>query len=203
MKTQMKTINRWLLIAGIAGGTLVSALVATAGAAPNATISETNSATGQTRTKMSSATATVTAVDHKDRMVTMKKEDGEEITIAVPKEVKMFEKLKEGDKIDIDYYESWAVSMAPTDAKPTATERRGKAYDEGGGIKGREVMISAEVVSVDPATNVVTFKGPHGNLKTIHVQDTALQQKLPSLKPGQVVQFGYVQATAAAIRPSK
>jgi cold shock CspA family protein len=83
------------------------------------------------------------------------------------------------------------------------SERKGRAVDVGGGIRGREVMISAEVVAVDPGANTVTFKGPHGNLRTVHVADSALQAKLPSLKPGQVVQFDYVQATAAAIRPSK
>jgi hypothetical protein len=73
----------------------------------------------------------------------------------------------------------------------------------GGGVRGREVMVTAEVVSVDPSANTVTFKGPHGNVRTVRVENPSLQEKLPSLKPGQVVQFDYTQATAASIRPSK
>jgi cold shock CspA family protein len=73
----------------------------------------------------------------------------------------------------------------------------------GGGVRGREVMMTAEVVSVDASANKVTFKGPKGNMRTIHVTNPTLQDKLPSLKPGQVVQFDYTQATAASIRPSK
>jgi hypothetical protein len=83
------------------------------------------------------------------------------------------------------------------------TERRGRAVDMGGGVRGREVTMTAEVVSVDPSANIVTFKGPKGNLRTVHVQNPTLQEKLPSLKPGQVVQFDYTQATAASIKPSK
>ncbi len=39
-------------------------------------------------------------------------------------------------------------------------------------------------------------------MATVNVQDPALQAKLPSLKPGQVVQFDYIEAVAADIRPA-
>ncbi len=148
-------------------------------------------------------TATVAAIDRSDRSVTLKAEDGTETTINVPSDVKAFDKLKTGEKVDIDYYESLAVSMAPTGAKPTVTERHGRSVDMGGGVRGREVMMTAEIVSVDASANKVTFKGPKGNMRTVHVTNPSLQEKLPSLKPGQVVQFDYTQATAASIRPSK
>ena len=96
-------------------------------------------------------------------------------------------------------YESMAISMAPTGTKPSMTERKGQSVDMGGGISGRELKMSAEVVSVDPAANTVTFKGPKGNMRTIYVADPANQEKLPSLKPGQVVQFDYTEAVAASI----
>ena len=34
-------------------------------------------------------------------------------------------------------------------------------------------------------------------MKTVNVDDPAMQKKLPSLKPGQVVQFTYTEAVAA------
>ena len=82
------------------------------------------------------------------------------------------------------------------------SERKGRMVDVGGGVRGREVKVSAEVVSVDPAANTVTFKGPKGNVETVHVENAANQAKLPSLKPGQVVQFDWVEAVAASIRPA-
>jgi hypothetical protein len=51
------------------------------------------------------------------------------------------------------------------------------------------------------AANKVTFKGPRG-VRTVEVQDPSLQAKLPSLKPGQVVQLTYTEAMAASIQPA-
>ena len=55
---------------------------------------------------------------------------------------------------------------------------------------------------MDPSANTVTFKGPRGNMRTIYVADPAIPEKLPNLKPGHVVQFGYTEAVAAAIHPT-
>ena len=59
------------------------------------------------------------------------------------------------------------------------------------------------MLEVDVANNKVTFKGPKGNAKVVNVQDPEMQAKLPSLKPGQVVQFTYTEAIAVAIQPKK
>jgi L-ascorbate metabolism protein UlaG (beta-lactamase superfamily) len=76
---------------------------------------------------------------------------------------------------------------------------RGGEMGTAGGA--REVTASAEIISVDAAANKVTFKGPRG-VRTVIVQDPALQSKLPSLKPGQVVQLTYTEAMAASIQPA-
>jgi cold shock CspA family protein len=203
MDNQVKKLNKWVLIAGLAGGALMTATLGTARAAPATETSETNSAKGQELSQLTHMTATVTAIDRSERNVTLKGDDGQETTINVPTDVKAFDTLKTGQKVDIDFYSSLAISLAPTGSKPSMTERRGRAVDMGGGVRGREVMVTAEVVSVDASANTVTFKGPKGNLRTIHVENPSLQEKLQTLKPGQVVQFDYTQATAASIRPSK
>ncbi len=98
----------------------------------------------------------------------------------MPTEVAMFDKLKVGDKVDIDYGESLAVEMLPPGSKPSQSEQVARAP----GMAGREMTVSAEVVAVDPASNHVTFKGPSGNVETIAVRDPAMQQKLPNIKAG-------------------
>jgi len=197
-----KRSNRWnLILAGVAGGFLSVAGVASA--EPSNQVTETNSAAGQTRSQLVHTTATVSKIDHGNRELTLKMQGGEEMPLQVPTEVKGFDALQVGSKVDVDYYRSWTVSMAPTGSKPTMNERRGRMVDEGGGVRGREVSLSAEVVAVDPAANTVTFKGPKGNLRTINVQSPALQEKLSSLKPGQVVQFDWVEAVAASIKPAE
>lgn len=199
MKNQ---ISKWMIIAGTVGGTLAFGPVAPALAAPAVQATETNTPNGQTRSQLITATAKVESIDHGARTVTLQKDDGSMVTIGVPADVKAYDRLKVGDKVDVDYYDSVTISMAPTGSKPSMSERKVRTVDVGGGIVGREVSMTAEVVSVDPSMNTVTFKGPKGHIRTVSVADAALQAKLPSLKPGQVVQFDYTQATAAAIRPA-
>jgi hypothetical protein len=152
--------------------------------------------------ELTHATAMVTAIDRSARTLTLKKEDGEVVTISVPTDVKAYDRVKVGDRIDIDYYESLAISMLPPGAKPSMSERTRRTTTAGGATTAKETTVSAQVMSVDPAANKVTFKGPRGKLTTITVQDPQMQQKLPSLKPGQMVQFTFTEATAASLRPA-
>jgi len=151
-----------------------------------------------TQTQTTRATVAVTAIDKNARKVTVKGSDGEKTDIQVPADVKEFDKLKVGDKIDIDYTESIAISMAPKGTKPNEMERVATVP----GAAGREVTVTAEILKIDLGANKVTLKVPGGKHKTVTVQDPDLQAKLPSLKKGQVVMFQYTEAVAAAIQPS-
>ena len=147
------------------------------------------------------ATAVVTSLDKSARKVTVKKPDGEKVTLQVSPDIKAYDHLKVGDKIDVDYTESLAMSMLPPGTKPSASEQTVRGTDMGVAGGARQVTASAEIISVDAAANRVTFKGPRG-VKTVVVQDPGLQAKLPSLKPGQVVQLTYTEAMAASIQPA-
>jgi Cu/Ag efflux protein CusF len=149
------------------------------------------------RSETTHATVVVAAIDKPARKLTIKNLSGEKMTFHVPADVKSFDKLKVGDRVDVDYTESIAVSMLPPGSKPSMTERQ--AAVPGGA--GREVSLSAEVISVDAANNKVSLKGPRGQIKTITVQDPEMQSKLSSLKPGQVLQVTYTEAIATAIQP--
>lgn len=206
MSNEKKQTNRtWKLAAGICG-----ALAIGLGAAPALAMQE--SAGGGdmgampghagSASELQHASATVASIDKSARTVVLKGEDGEKFSVQVPPEMKNFDKLKVGDKVDLDYYQSLAVAILPPGAKPSMSERSMHQRQTAGGVAGREVTLSAEVVSVDTADNKVTFKGPRGQTKTISVQDPDMQKRLPNLKPGQVVQFTYTEALAANIRPA-
>jgi len=93
--------------------------------------------------------------------------------------------------------------MLPKGTKLSASERAASTKTgKGVGATGKQVTVSAEVVSVDTTNNTVTLKGPKGNVETIDVQDPDNQAKLPSLKPGQVMQFTYTEALAVSVTPS-
>ena len=196
MKTQIK---QGMFVACVGGGALVLALAAAPalGADPGA---------GTPVVKKSATThasGTVTAIDKSSRVVTVKTDAGDKRSIQVPDDVKAFDKLKTGDKIDVDYTASIAIAMLPKGTKPSASDKTAMMKTgAGAGAAGRQVNISAQIVSVDPANNTVTFKGPNGQIETLDVQDPDNQAKLSSLKPGQVVQFTYTEATAVSVTPA-
>jgi len=189
---------------GCGGVTVLALALAGSGAAaadapaPSTTTTIERGGGTTTKTETTHATGVVTAIDKNARKVTVKTSDGENTEIQVPADVKEFDKLKVGDRIDVDYTESIAVGMAPKGTRPNEMERVATAP----GAAGREVTVTAEIIKVDPAANKVTFKGPGGKRKTVTVEDPGLQAKLPTLKKGQVVMFQYTEAVAAAIQPS-
>jgi hypothetical protein len=191
------------LLAGIAGvGVLAFALASStaraADPAPSGSMGETDQALPRkSKTELVHMTATVEKIDKSGHKLTLKGPEGERKEIKVPSDVKGFDKLKVGDKIDVDFMESLAVSMLPAGAKPSVTERAATAP----GAAGRELSIAAEIVSVDADAHKVTLKGPRGKQMTVSVQDPELQARLPNLKPGQVVQLQYTEAVATAIQP--
>ena len=199
MKNQTdRKLANGLLVACI-GGALALAL-----AAAPAHADDQGGMPSASKSKTMHETVSVTAIDKSARSLTVKNEAGDMRSIQVPSDVKAFDKLKKGDKIDIDYTESVAISMLPPGAKPTATEKSAMARTgKGEGMAGKQTTISAEILEVDAANNKVVFKGPKGNARVVNVEDPEMQAKLPNLKPGQVVQFTYTESVALAIQPRK
>jgi len=183
------------MVVGLAVGILASGLWVARAHADSGMSQRTSPTTAQ---RVNSETFVVSGIDRSKRTLTLTNAEGERNTMDVPSEVKAYETLKVGDRVDVDYKESIGVSLAPAGTKPSMT----RTSSAGPGMAGHQTSVSAEVVSVDVPNNKVTFKGPKGNEKTVSVEDPKLQQKLPDLKPGQVVQFTYTEAMAASIRPA-
>jgi Cu/Ag efflux protein CusF len=195
-------IKRSLFATCIGGGALALALAAS----PAFADTSADQAGGTPVTSKSAtmhATGTISAIDKSARIVTVKTDAGEKRSVQVGPEVTGFDKLKTGDKVDVEYTESIAISMLPPGSKPSASEKAAAMKTgKGAGAAGKQVSISAKVVSVDPAANTITFKGPKGNIETVDVQDPENQAKLPSVKPGQVMQFTYTEAMAVSVTPT-
>jgi hypothetical protein len=160
--------------------------------------------THRSETQMTHESVDVTAIDRPNRTATLVNAEGETKTVKVPSDVKSFDALKVGDHVDIDYYESIALKLLPKGTKPSMSQTTASSPmgQGGGGVAAgaRETTVSAEIISVDPRTNKITFKGPRGNTQTVSVSDPEMQKKLPTLKLGQVVQLTYTEAVAASIR---
>jgi Cu/Ag efflux protein CusF len=153
-----------------------------------------------------SATLTVEKIDMKKRKLTLKDEQGHTMKLDVPKDVKNLESIKEGDKINVDYYSSLALSLrkgeqgkTPSASETVAAERTAAKLP--GGIVARQVQATVEVVDVDTQNNSVTVKTPAGEQDTIKVTDKQMQQQLANIKPGDRIQAKYQEAVAIRVTP--
>ena len=148
-------------------------------------------------------TATITAIDKAARDVTLKGPNGNEVTVTAGPEIKNFDKLKVGDKVDTKYVEALVLQLVKGGGQVVArTEQmdamRAKPGTQPGGAVGRQVTIVADVVGLDPATQTVTLKGPQHTVD-LKVRDPA-QFKL--IAKGDQVEATYTQALPMVVEPA-
>ncbi len=151
-------------------------------------------------------TATVQKVDMKKRELTLKDHSGNPIMLQVPEDVTRLDKVKKGDQLNIDYYESVALSLKKPGHVTSPTETKMMERNQGalpGGLVARRITATAKVMKVDPAENKLTIKGPSGAVDTINVSDPAVQADLHKLKKGDRIQATYSEALAASVTPKE
>lgn len=151
-------------------------------------------------------TATVTAVDHATRNVTLKGPKGKEVTVQAGPEVQNFDQLKVGDQVTAHYQAAVAVQvMAANSAQPGVDYSAGQATAPAGGEPGMKVgqavTVTSKLTAVDLKHHTVTLAGPDGKERTIEVKDPARQAQLSKLKVGDMVVATYVEALAVTVTP--
>jgi hypothetical protein len=150
---------------------------------------------------------TIESIDKDTREVTLAGDGGQKETVKVSSAFKGFDQLKVGDKVNVTYMESLALSLGKPGEKPGIQTTQGSTQTPGAegrtGGTMREVTATAEILSVNPEKHKITIKGPQGDTRTIHVENTELREKLPSLKPGDTIQLVYTEAIAGSITPAK
>jgi hypothetical protein len=148
-----------------------------------------------------SASAVVEAVDKATRTVTLKLASGEIREVVAGEEVKNFDQIRKGDKLDIRYAEALTLELkkdgkAVVARQDSETLKRAAPGQKPGGVARREVKITAEVVAVDAAKKSVSLKGPKGNVVALDVQDP---EQLKLIKKGDKVEATYTQALAVSM----
>jgi Cu/Ag efflux protein CusF len=176
---------------------LVSALIAANASAPQKAITK----TGETV----SATATIQAIDHTGRMITLRGEDGTEDTFWVPQDIKRFSELKVGDKVKARYYESYVFQLRrPGDKAPAAVDPATKVTRGSGASPSatvaKQMTATVEVLSLNPSVPSITVKTADGHTVTRKIQDA---KDLQGVKPGDKIDITYTQAAMVEVEPVK
>jgi hypothetical protein len=143
----------------------------------------------------------VTKVDAVTRTVTLKNQDGETSIVAGP-EVKNFAEIKVGDRFDVVYEMAIAVELVKVKnpgavgeqvSTSTVTAPQG---DKPGMITTNTVTATANVEAIDTAKNIVSLKGPQGNIFKVKVKNADL---LKDIAVNDQVKVVYTEAIAAVV----
>ncbi|HSN72310.1 MAG TPA: hypothetical protein VLT59_12420 [Steroidobacteraceae bacterium] len=152
-------------------------------------------------------TATVTAIDHAKRLVTLRTPAGVEDTFEVSPEVRNLDQVKVGDVLSVRYYEGIAAEVttaSPEDEVGVIEVGGGRAPlgERPGGAVGSSVSAIVTIESVDTRRNTVTFRGADGLIRAIDVRRPEMQQFIRGLKPGDKVRVTFSEALAIDVRPA-
>jgi len=143
----------------------------------------------------------VTKIDPATRTVTLKNNDGETSIVAGP-EVKNFAEIKVGDRFDVVYELAVAIELVKVKNPGTTSEQVSTSTttapqgDKPGMITTNTVTATANVEAIDAAKNVVSLKGPQGNIFKVKVQNPDLMKDIAVNDQVKVV---YTEAIAAVV----
>lgn len=135
--------------------------------------------------------ATVTAIDAKNRVVTLRSEAGNEFGVRVDKAVNLA-RIQAGDTVDATYVRALALDFQTGDGIRMA---KSTIAADGADAMKRTTVLS-NVWAVDQAQGDVTVLGPFGHLNAVHMKDPAV---LNGVKVGDQMKITYTQAIATAI----
>ncbi len=116
---------------------------------------------------LTTATATVEAIDQSTRNVTLRDDaDGTSFTVTAGPEVRNLAQVKAGDHVQIDFYRATTLSMAdPTDTGEAAGAAVVATAPEGarpGGLAASTDSMVVTLINYDSRTGLASFRTPDG-----------------------------------------
>jgi Cu/Ag efflux protein CusF len=147
--------------------------------------------------------ATVEAVDQKTREVTLRREDGEIVTLVVSEEARNLAQVAKGDVVTASYRVGMVVALGPPGKEPVRVDdtqaARTAAGQKPGGAIQQTVAVTATVVGIDMTTHTVTLKGPKRTVDLPVANDVDLSK----IKVGDQVGAVYQESFALTVEPAK
>ena len=148
-------------------------------------------------------TAMVTAIDRGTRTVTLKGPQGRSLDVVAGDEVRNFDQIRLGDNVVVQYIEALTLELKKSQVKPSTTTSgaavRAAPGERPAGAVGREVVVLADVVAVDPVKSTISLKGPKGDVVVLNVQN---KDHFKVVKVGDQVEAVYTEAIAIAVKPA-
>ena len=149
------------------------------------------------------ASGTVEAIDHASRVLTLKNQEGEFVTLDVPAGAKRFAEIKVGDKVTATYYDNVTVRLKKPGEAPVNKEEAAVTPGTGakpGATAATQRTMTAVVEAIDPNVPSITFKGPQGWKYSRRIQD---KNVLKQVKVGDQVDFTWSEALLLEVTAPK
>ena len=154
--------------------------------------------------EMVRAVAEVVAIDMANRAVTLKRDDGNTLTVVADAKVKNLAQVKVGDFVVAEYGRALAISLKKGAGLRSSTERESGTTAKPGSKPAasgqRKLVIVADIIAIDDKKGLATVKGPKGNVVDVMVKDP---KSLAAVQVGDQVELTYTEAVAISVRPAK
>lgn len=149
-------------------------------------------------------TAVVTAVDQKNRIVTLKGPEGNEFSVLADAAVKNFPQIKVGDNLVVEYIQAVAIDFQKGDGirmmSSIDDSARAKAGAKPGAAALSKVTVVSNIWAVNQAKGTVLVRGPFGHFAEVKLKDPAM---LAGVKVGDQMKVTYTDAVALGFTPAK
>ncbi|WP_027358732.1 DUF1344 domain-containing protein [Desulforegula conservatrix] len=154
------------------------------------------------RGEVRTLTATVSAIDMKKRLVTLKKPGGEEFSIIADAKVKNLPQVKVGDEVTTKYYESISIRVLKADEPeiPQAASESVVAAPIGqkpAGIATAQVKTTATIMNIDKKKSKATLKLVDGKSYLVDVKHP---ENLDKVKVGDRIEIIYTESVALQVK---
>ena len=154
-------------------------------------------------TRVIEVTARVQAIDAKTRTVTLLAPNDVVIEHVASEEVRNFDQIEIGNIVEAVILQSLRLELVNDgklgDAEAKGAMARAEQGAKPGAAVGSRVSFITEVVRVDRPNNVISLKGPEGEVVDFDVQNPG---HFDVVKLGDKVLATYTEAVAIEVRPS-
>jgi hypothetical protein len=153
------------------------------------------------------ASATVESVDVANRLMTIRTEAGDLVTLEVGPEVQNLVQVRQGDRVVVRYHEAIGARISNDAAgQPVSVDvdtDRAKLGQRPSARASATTNVPVTINSVDTRSNLVTFSGPDGLVRSITVASPQGREFIKQLKKGDTVVLTFTEALAVSVEPAK
>ena len=148
---------------------------------------------------------TVESIDYAGRTVTIRRQQGNPVTVDVPPNARRFEQITVGSTVTATYYDRVTVRLKPA-GEPAIDQTVGAITTPTpgalpGATRTRQRVTTVTITGWSPVDRVVSFIGPNGTSYSRRLLDATDPQIVEGLKAGDRVDVTRTEAMSVSVPP--